>query len=193
MTLDRDTLAELVELLTPLMRGEQQRRALLAKALTGSPILDSIDYGGPADAFTTRVIWQLMSFGEAEPGVPALWALLETCCKHVGIDKQLRIDALRNVITSAKKVAGVQQAAVDRLALHEVLVSRFSIHDYELLCLDVQQSLAYDGISAQINLDMVGGDASKPIKALQLIEYLEKRDFLVYLIAAVRRHRPGAL
>ena len=47
MSLDRDTLDELVTLLAPLMGNEQERRALLTQALVDVPVLDRIDYGGP--------------------------------------------------------------------------------------------------------------------------------------------------
>jgi len=59
-----------------------------------------------------------------------------------------------------------------------------------VLCGDVEAALAAGGVSLQVNLDMVGG-GSKAVQVLRLIEYLDHRGHLPYLVAAVREHRPG--
>ena len=59
-----------------------------------------------------------------------------------------------------------------------------------VLCGDVEAALAAGGVSLQVNLDMVGG-GSKAVQVLRLIEYLDHRGHLPYLVEAVREHRPG--
>ncbi|HMQ29397.1 MAG TPA: CHAT domain-containing protein [Chloroflexaceae bacterium] len=83
-------------------------------------------------------------------------------------------------------------APVDRRALRELLVATFDIVELEELCSDVQQDLEDSGVRLQVNLEMVGG-TRKPAMVLNLIDYLNRRGYLAYLVKAVRRRRPGAI
>ncbi|MBN1283940.1 MAG: SUMF1/EgtB/PvdO family nonheme iron enzyme [Anaerolineae bacterium] len=98
MELDRDTLNEIIDLLTPHMEGERERRALLRLALGDIPLLQQIEFTGATQFFLVEMINKLKAFGEIKPGVQALWAvLLEVRDKGwVGVDKQQRIDILRH-------------------------------------------------------------------------------------------------
>jgi hypothetical protein len=78
---------------------------------------------------------------------------------------------------------------VNKRTLRKVLISHFSVEELELLCSDVEQSLADHGINLPVDLDTVGG-LSKPAKVLNLITYLDHRGYLSYLVEEVRRHRP---
>lgn len=87
---------EVSDLLLPFMGQEGERRAVLLYAFGGdSPLLNQINYSGPADTFVTTLINTLENFGESAPGKPALWALLEALRSKVGGDRKQRIDALR--------------------------------------------------------------------------------------------------
>jgi len=79
---------------------------------------------------------------------------------------------------------------VNQRSLREAMISNFSLEEVQLLCSDIQQSLADHGIDLQLNLDIVGGD-SKPIQVLNLITYLDRREYLSYLVEEVRRQRPA--
>jgi hypothetical protein len=79
--------------------------------------------------------------------------------------------------------------AVDKRVLREAMILAFNLEDLELLCADLNQDLLNDGIELQMNLDMVGGNG-KSSKVLNLIEYLDRRGYSVYLVNAVRRARP---
>ncbi len=83
-------------------------------------------------------------------------------------------------------------ASVDQRLLREVMVRTFGTDDLVLLCHDIQQSLNQDGIQLQVNLEIVGG-SSKPAQVLNLIQYLDRRGYLGYLVAAVRGERPGLI
>ncbi|MBN1287485.1 MAG: LysM peptidoglycan-binding domain-containing protein [Anaerolineae bacterium] len=102
MVLNPKIIEELLELLTPLMQEEKQRRALLMRALgVGASILNQIDYAGSTDVFIMSMINTLVAFGEIEPGKQAIWALMETIRKTVGDNKQKRIDALRSMLNAS--------------------------------------------------------------------------------------------
>ena len=72
------------------------------------------------------------------------------------------------------------------------MVKDFGVEDLGVLCADVQSDLKDAGIDLQVNLEIVGGEG-KTIKVLNLIQYLDRRGYLGYLVAAVRRARPGIL
>ncbi len=82
--------------------------------------------------------------------------------------------------------------AVDKSALRQAIIRSFGSTDLDLLCADVEQDLANDGIELQVNTAIVGGDAL-PGQVLNLIQYLNRRGYLDYLIKAVRRARPGII
>jgi hypothetical protein len=79
---------------------------------------------------------------------------------------------------------------VDVRTLRQVMIGAFSATELEMLCNDVQLGLADAGIMLQVNLDIVGG-GSKAIQVLNLIQYLDRRGYLGYLVKAVREARPG--
>jgi len=85
-----------------------------------------------------------------------------------------------------------RRTAVDKRALREAMLQALSLEDLEILCADVEQDLADDGIGVQVNLEMVGG-TGKAGKTLNLIQYLDRRGYLAYLVTAVRRVRPGII
>jgi hypothetical protein len=82
---------------------------------------------------------------------------------------------------------------VNKRELRESIVKHFNIDELEILCADIEQDLAEDGVALSVNLDIVGGGTSKTSKALKLIEYVENRRYLSYLVSAVRRARPGII
>ncbi len=84
------------------------------------------------------------------------------------------------------------QATVDKRILRQALVQSFSLEELEVLCADIQQILADDGIDLPVSLEMAGG-SEKPAKVLKLIEYLDRRGHLGVLAEAVRRERPGII
>ena len=81
---------------------------------------------------------------------------------------------------------------VDKRALREAMVQAFSLEDLELLCADVETALGRAGIELQVNLEIVGG-SGKPAKVLRLIQYLDRRGYLSYLVNAVRSARQGII
>ncbi len=85
-----------------------------------------------------------------------------------------------------------RKTVVDKRALREAMVQAFNFEELGILCADVQQDLANDGLQVAVDLEMVGG-STKSGKALELINYLDRRGYLSYLVRAVRLHRPGVI
>ena len=81
---------------------------------------------------------------------------------------------------------------VDKRTLRETMIKAFSAEELEILCSNVQDSLAANGVELQVNLGVVGG-SSKPMQVLNLIEYLNRRGYLDFLVKAVREERPGLI
>jgi hypothetical protein len=85
--------------------------------------------------------------------------------------------------------AGRRHVQVDKRVLRTVLVQHFGLEELEALCADVEGALADDGISLQVNMEMVGG-GGKMGQVLNLIGYLDRRGYLGYLVEAMRQMRP---
>ena len=86
---------------------------------------------------------------------------------------------------------------VDRRVLREKMVAEFSLEDLEVLCADVEVALEDAGVRVQgrplqVNLEIVGGSGKRG-KVLRLIQYLDRRGYLDYLVNAVRQLRPGSI
>jgi len=81
-------------------------------------------------------------------------------------------------------------SSVDRAALRKGLMEYFSLEELDILCQDVKQDLADDGIELLVSLDIVGGEGAEG-KALNLIRYLDRRGYLAYLVQRARKERPN--
>ena len=88
--------------------------------------------------------------------------------------------------------APVSNGAIDKRALREAMIQAFSVEELEVLCADIQDELATAGISLPVSLAMVGGNG-KAAQVLNLIQYLDRRGYLSYLMKAARVARPGII
>jgi hypothetical protein len=107
------------------------------------------------------------------------------------------LGSTRVPIVAQERVAGkvslnVPNEAVDKRALREAMVQTFNLDEVDVLCADVEQDLAGHRITLAVNMELVGG-SGKIGKILNLITYLDRRGHLGYLVAAVRRARPGSI
>lgn len=93
--LDRPLFQELVDLLTPYMAGEEERRAWLQLALGHTPLYHQINFKGPANTFTVQMLTTLLNYGEVAPGVEAIEALLDVIKTQVGGDRQRAIEGMQ--------------------------------------------------------------------------------------------------
>jgi hypothetical protein len=104
----------------------------------------------------------------------------------------VRAEPIRFSFTTEAPTSVLPPVAVDKRALREAIIKNFGQTDLDLLCADVEQDLANDGIDLQVNTAIVGGN-SLPAQVLNLIQYLDRRAYLDYLVKAVRRARPGII
>lgn len=82
--------------------------------------------------------------------------------------------------------------AVDLVKLRDLIVARKKLEDLELLCQDVEQEMRNDGIDLQFDMEMVGGQG-KPVRVKRLIEYLDSRGKLAYLVRRIRKEYTGEI
>jgi hypothetical protein len=83
-------------------------------------------------------------------------------------------------------------SAPSGLALRNILIEHFSIDELNLLCADITDAFDRDRIPQRVDLEIVGG-RNLETYALNLIQHLERRGLLSYLIDAVSDKRPGIL
>ena len=76
--------------------------------------------------------------------------------------------------------------------VREAMLQAFSMEELQVLSFDIQNDLATNGISLLVSPEMVGG-SSKSALILNLIQYLDRRGYLSYLVKAVRAARPGII
>jgi len=86
MTLDARSQQQIIELLSPLMASEQDRRSLLIFAFgSNHPLVQQIDFSGTVALFVPALVDRLAQFGKLNDGRPALWVLLEVAREQIGI------------------------------------------------------------------------------------------------------------
>ena len=82
--------------------------------------------------------------------------------------------------------------AVDKRALRDLMISSFNMDELDGLCWEVETLLADGDIELSVDLEMVGGTTKRAI-VMNLINYLDRRGYLEYLVRVVRDTRPGRL
>jgi hypothetical protein len=88
------------------------------------------------------------------------------------------------------KPAGEWSAMPGSLVLRQILVENFNINELRLLCDDISAAFERDRIQQRVDLEIVGGSTLETI-ALNLIQHLERRKLLSYLVEAVKAVRPN--
>jgi hypothetical protein len=76
------------------------------------------------------------------------------------------------------------------LTLRDRLVEGFNLEELKILCADVSAAMIQDGINQKVDLDMVGG-ANKESIALNLVQWMERRGLLNYLVEEAEKARPS--
>lgn len=169
----------------------------------------SLAVGLPLDEAVTSARFHLLKAGgfhgqeSLEWGVfmvymPTTEAKLLTHAEEQADVALLRDSARRNtqqaIAVVADRIGAAPQAAgaVDQRALRKALVAAFTVEELDILCADIQQDLANDGVQLTVSLDTVGGK-SEERQTLNLITYLDRRGYLSYLVNALRRERRGIL
>lgn len=126
--LSRSSHDRIVELIIPLVRTESERSGLLSSAFSDHPaLIDRVNLSGSPSAFAAHLLQTLLDYGEVEPGVPAVWRLLDSLRERVGQDKQRQIDALKPTILAALSASDIAadppEPGVKRLLIVSGLVT----------------------------------------------------------------------
>ncbi len=79
---------------------------------------------------------------------------------------------------------------LNKQALRVAMVKAFDEAELETLCADLEETLRSAGKDFEVDLEMAGGNGREG-KIQKLIDYLERRECLPSLFAAVRQARPG--
>jgi hypothetical protein len=153
-------------LFAPLLERESERRTFLALALgTESAVLRKIEYGGAVEPFIFKMVAELARFGEIEPGVQALWKLLQCARERVGMDLQRRIDALEPVVNRpfeplhVAAAPGAAPAAAAPTHLRIFLASPGDVTQERGLALQVLEQLPYDPLlRGRVTIEAVAWD-----------------------------------
>lgn len=81
---------------------------------------------------------------------------------------------------------------IEPRALRVAMIQAFNLEDLEILCADVEADLHKDGIDEMVSIEIVGGSGKSGI-ILNLIQHMDRRKLLPYLVKAVRTARPGLI
>ena len=83
---------------------------------------------------------------------------------------------------------------INQTLLRGKIVDAFSSEDMELLCADIEQKLKDTGITLKVSWDDIGGGSSrKENKVLKLIDYLDRRGHLEFLVTAIKQKRENLI
>jgi len=137
--------------------------------------------GNSVDTAVTNARLAVYTLGE-DGGQPPYWSIPVL---------YLRTDdsTLFPIRPRPAKPAHGRSSALSSVALRQMLVQSFAVDELALLCDDITSALARDGIQQRVDLEIVGG-SNLPAYALRLIQHLERRGLLSYLVEAVEAARP---
>lgn len=149
------------------------------RTLTGGASIDAAVTDG------RQAILALSGAGDRDWGVPVL---------HLRADESVLFPKPEDAeepskITVRKPPPPVK---VDKSALFRTMVRLLRQTDLDVLCAFVQQDLEKDGIDLQVSLQMVGG-TNMQSWVLNLIDYLDRRGYLNYLIKWLQQDYPRVM
>ena len=127
---------------------------------------------------------------ERDFGVPVLYLRAEEGVLFPRKDQKAPVGGFAQPVATG--VLPSNSGNIDSRALRIAMIPAFKVDDLQLLCDDVEALMLADGISDELDLEVVGG-SSKPTMILNLIEHLKRRGQLKYLVQAVRTARPGII
>jgi len=107
MAISSEIIQKLLLLLRPHLQDEKERKGYLLRALGTKADALNLDWSKPVNIFVPNMVQELVAFGEATPGQPALCALLEVIRGDVGVDTQDSIDKLLQQIREELKKAEI--------------------------------------------------------------------------------------
>src|SRR4028119_1292884 len=199
MAISGDIIQKLLRLLRPHLQDEKERKGYLIMALGTNTDALNLIWNEPVNIFVPHMVQELVAFGEATPGKPALCALLEVIRENVGVDTQDSIDKLLQQIRDElqkAEITGKSLPTTDAL-IEQVKQDLFDPNRYIFLKdLLLQESKALAGVM-QGELEACPWELSLLIhnkqQCQQCIEYLEaKSERFVRILATIIHHDQNA-
>ena len=197
MAISGDIIQKLLRLLRPHLQDEKERKGYLIRALGTNTDALNLIWNEPVNIFVPHMVQELVAFGEATPGKPALCALLEVIREDVGVDTQDSIDKLLQQIREElqkAEITGKSLPTTDAL-IEQVKQYIFDPNRYIFLNdLLLQESKALAGVM-QGELEACPWVLSKhnQSQCQQCIEYLEaKSERFVRILATIIHHDQNA-
>ena len=197
MAISGDIIQKLLRLLRPHLQDEKERKGYLIRALGTNTDALNLIWNEPVNIFVPHMVQELVAFGEATPGKPALCALLEVIREDVGVDTQDSIDKLLQQIREElqkAEITGKSLPTTDAL-IEQVKQDIFDPNRYIFLKdLLLQESKALAGVM-QGELEACPWVLSKhnQSQCQQCIEYLEaESERFVRILATIIHHDQNA-
>jgi len=136
-------------------------------------------------------VFAVVRFAEARGLIPAL---VESALAASPNNAALRaLPDYRTPATGTPAASSPRPAvSVDPVALRNVIQRAYGLEELQLLCADVQARCQARGHDVRLSIDDIGG-TTKPVRVLNLIEFLDRRRLLDVLVETVREQRPGSL
>jgi hypothetical protein len=197
MAISGDIIQKLLRLLRPHLQDEKERKGYLIMALGTNTDALNLIWNQPVNIFVPHMVQELVAFGEATPGKPALCALLEVIRENVGVDTQDSIDKLLQQIREElqkAEITGKSLPTTDAL-IEQVKQDLFDPNRYIFLKdLLLQETKALAGVM-QGELEACPWVLSIHNKqqCQQCIEYLEaKSERFVRMLGTIIHHDHNA-
>ena len=193
MAISGDIIQKLLRLLRPHLQDEKERKGYLILALGTNTDALNLIWNEPVNIFVPHMVQELVAFGEATPGKPALCALLEVIRENVGVDTHDSIDKLllqiREELQKAE-ITGKSLPTTDAL-IEQVKQYLFDPNRYIFLNdLLLQESKALAGVmQGELEACPWGLSTHNQSQCQQCIEYLEaKTERFVRMLATIVYH-----
>lgn len=197
MAISGDIIQKLLRLLRPHLQDEKERKGYLIRALGTNTDALNLIWNEPVNIFVPHMVQELVAFGEATPGKPALCALLEVIREDVGVDTQDIIDKLLQQIREElqkAEITGKSLPTTDAL-VEQVKQYLFDPNRYIFLKdLLLQESKALAKVM-EGELEACPWELSihNQSQCEQCIEYLEaKSERFVRILATIIHHDQNA-
>ncbi|MBD2248306.1 NACHT domain-containing protein, partial [Nostoc sp. FACHB-888] len=118
LKLSAKTLNKIINILSPLMEDERNRRPFLVLALGNDlPVLQYINWSGAVASFIPDMLCKLIDYGEVASEKQAIWVLLEYVRSQVGPDVKQCINNLRPLLD----VCSVSSVGTDKKSIDAIV------------------------------------------------------------------------
>lgn len=174
-TLGPNILSEIIDLLTPFVKTEDDRRTLLFSTLNSTRIISQIEFKGNVEPFIlnlTRILEDL----NLDSGENALWFLLENIRERVPEEKNNSIDFIQSLIKPIQEVINPKTDQIPQ-KIRIFISSPKDVADERTIAFSIIDQLQYDPfIRGNANLEVIAWD--KPGNELPMIASLHPQESL---------------